>query len=237
LILGGFLLYGIGTQFWTAVGSSVIATGITGAVIFFYVVLSEATTESLAIITEFGFVTAFEARAARIKEEYDKHLESVHEHIDLIGFGLRALREDYLKEFPNWKQRANVRILLLDPEFPSERNSYSRQRDNEEGNSPGTIENDVRQFIKETSCLRGIAGEYSFEIRLYRCLPAINIFRIDNKLFWGPYLIKEQSRNTPTFLVRRGGVLFERLTEHFKTIWEDNNLSRPIPEDWLKKNG
>src|SRR5207302_5355806 len=134
---------------------------------------------SLAIVTEFGFVNAFEARAARIKEQYDKYLESAHEQIDLIGFGLRALREDYLREFQDWKQRANVRILLLDPEFPSAQFSYARQRDNEEGNSQGSTESDVQKFIKETSHLTGAGGEHTFEVRLYRCLPAINIFRID----------------------------------------------------------
>jgi hypothetical protein len=59
----------------------------------------------------------------------------------------------------------------------------------------------------------------SIEIRLYRALPLINIFRIDDDLFWGPYLLEDQSRNYPTLLVRSPGWLFQRLEQHFEMLW------------------
>jgi len=59
----------------------------------------------------------------------------------------------------------------------------------------------------------------------------VNIFRVDNKMFWGPYLIKQPSRNSPTFLLRQA-ILFDRLLEHFERIWKDDSLSRPIPNNW-----
>ena len=40
----------------------------------------------------------------------------------------------------------------------------------------------------------------------------------------------EQSRNAPTFLVQRGGVLFERILAHFERIWNDDELSREPPQ-------
>ena len=50
-------------------------------------------------------------------------------------------------------------------------------------------------------------------------------------MFWGPYLVKQPSRNSPTFLIRKA-VLFDRLVDHFERIWKDDSLSRPIPDDW-----
>ena len=75
------------------------------------------------------------------------------------------------------------------------------------------------QFLEQIGPLASSAGR-PFDVRLYRCLPSINYFRIDDDIFWGPYLIPGQSRNMPTFIVRRGGILFDRLTLHFQQIWD-----------------
>ena len=148
-----------------------------------------------------------------------------------MGFGLKALREDYLSEFPIWKQKANVRVFLIDPEYPNSEVPYAHQRDVEEADASGTIMQQVRRFVSDTKDVRVSEGSHSFEIRLYKCLPSVNIFRVDNQMFWGPYLIKQPSRNSPTFLIRKA-VLFDRLVEHFERIWKDDSLSRPIPDDW-----
>lgn len=59
-------------------------------------------------------------------------------------------------------------------------------------------------------------------------------FRVDDDLFWGPYLVGKQSRNCPTFIARRGGVVFQRFMNHFDEIWDNPNFSRPIPAEWLQ---
>ncbi|WP_155352984.1 hypothetical protein [Acrocarpospora macrocephala] len=64
------------------------------------------------------------------------------------------------------------------------------------------------------------------EIRLYSCLPALHVCRIDNEIFWGPYIMGAQSRNTPTFLVSPAGVMFDILAEHYNQIWTDPRFSR-----------
>ncbi|OAI45016.1 hypothetical protein AYO43_08640 [Nitrospira sp. SCGC AG-212-E16] len=170
----------------------------------------------------------------RIRQDYVQRLEKAEEQIDIIGFGLSSFREDFLDDFSKWKQRANVRILLVDPEFPSGELSYANQRDTEEKNSLGKIASDVRKFVEVVGSLISEDGDRVFDIRLYRCLPSLNIFRIDDELFWGPYLVGEQSRNSPTFLVQRGGILFDRFTRQFECIWKDDKFSRPIPKAWLK---
>jgi hypothetical protein len=236
LILAGLLL---GRQsrdtIWFAVGGSLIAAGIAGWVIFVYVLVSEQVSDRLDVLVKFGVVKAFDARSVRIRQEYVQRLDAARDQIDIIGFGLSSLREDFGDHFAKWKPRVNVRVLLLDPEFPSAELSYARQRDNEENNIVGKIAGDVKKFIEDIGNLIGKINGHTFEIRLYQCLPTLNIFRIDDELFWGPYLVGEQSRNTPTFVVKRGGILFDRFSGQFNRIWESKQLSRDVPKEWLSK--
>ena len=215
-----------------SVGTSLIAGGVAGWVLFLHVWLSQQTTERLEIITQFGFVQAFESRSMRIKAEYDRRLEAATDRIDIMGFGLRALRQDYADSFGKWRNRAAVRILLLDPEFPTSKNSLADIRDSEEGEDAKTIVKDVREFLRAAANEIGCSGG-GFQVRLYRCLPSINLFRVDDELFWGPYLVGQPSRNSPTFVVKRGGVLYQRYLEHFEAIWNSNDLSRPVPSEWI----
>lgn len=233
MILIGFILCSAySNTLLFGVGGSLVAAGIAGWVIFVHVLISESVSARLRILTEFGFSNAFDARSVRIRGEYEERLKNARDRIDVIGFGLSAFREDFGSNFNSWKGRLNVRILLLDPEFPSREFSYASQRDMEENNADGKIASDVNRFVSEVGPLVRKSGPHKFEIRLYKCLPTLNILRIDDELFWGPYLIKEQSRNCPTFLVKRGGVLFERFTNQFERIWVSDDLSRPAPQEW-----
>lgn len=219
MILVGFLLcLGNFDTWWFAAGASMIAAGLCGWVIFVYLLLSEKTSDTLNVLAEFGMVNAFDARSVVIKDEYVRRLDAARDQIDIIGFGLSAFREDFINDFTNWAQRASVRILLIDPNFPDSGYSYAAQRDREENNPDGKIAGDVRKFITDVGHLLGESRPRRFSIRLYRCLPSLNIFRIDDELFWGPYLIGEQSRNCPTFIARRGGILFDRFTKQFQQM-------------------
>jgi hypothetical protein len=230
-VLFSATLDGLGAALFFAVGASITAAGVAGWTVFAYVLVSETTARRLEVLTKFGIVNAFQGRAVLIKEEYDLRLRGASRNIDVIGFGLTSLREDYRDQFPLWKQRARVRILLLDPEFPDAAFTYASQRDIEEEDVAPTIAEQVKRFVHEA---RQILEADRFQIRLYTCLPSVNIFRVDDELFWGPYLIRERSRNAPTFLVEKGGVLFDRLEQHFTKIWTDPSLSRAVPDDWLK---
>ncbi|WP_152049909.1 hypothetical protein [Tautonia marina] len=234
LIVIGFAVYGISSNgLFIGIGGSLVATGFAGWIIFVYVLISEDVSERLRILTEFGFSNAFEGRSVRIRDQYDQRLKNAREKIDIIGFGLSAFREDFGNEFESWKHRTSVRILLIDPEFPSPDSNYADQRDKEEMNSDGKIAADVKRFVSAVSPLIRKSGPKKFEIRFYRCLPTLNILRIDDELFWGPYLIKEQSRNCPTFLVKRGGILYDKFVSQFEQIWASDEWSRAIPPEWL----
>lgn len=201
-----------------SLGSGLLATGIAGLVLYLYVRSTERLQRRLEVITEAGIASVFRHRSVRIKEQYDVRLHRA-KRIDLIGLGLSSFRDDYKRDFAEWSRRAKIRILLIDPEFPTKAQSLADFRDLEEGGSKGEIRADVEAFEAE---VRGNADidQTRFQIRRMRSIPAINLLRIDDEIFWGPYLMAERSRNTPTLLVSRGGFMFGDLERHFEATWD-----------------
>ena len=225
LLVGGYALVRSGDPLKVAIGSSLIAAGVTGWVVFVYVFFSQNLSERVRIVTELGFTAGFDTRSVHIKAEYDRRLQKADEAIDVMGFGMESLRQDYRNDFKRWRNRAKVRILLLDPTFPIPENSFAMQRDKEEQDDSGNIERHVQRFLEEILPIAEEIGPHSFEIRLYKCLPSVNIFRIDDEMFWGPYLIGQPSRSNPTFIAHKSGLLFPKFMGHFDAIWNNPDFS------------
>jgi hypothetical protein len=131
-----------------------------------------------------------------IKEEYDHRLRNAT-RIDLIGYGLSAFREDYAQEFEAWSGRADVRVLVIDPDFPAKQCSLADIRDVEENRPTGEIRREVERFEAELAGLASL-DRTRFQCRRMRTIPAINLLRIDDEIFWGPYLMAEQSSDPPS---------------------------------------
>jgi hypothetical protein len=200
-----------------SLGSGLLATGIAGMALYLYVRLSEQTQNRLEVLTDAGIISVFRHRSVRIKGHYDERLRAA-KRIDLIGLGLSSFREDYAREFAEWSRRANVRILVLDPDFPTKGHSLADYRDVEERGAKGKIRGDVEAFQKAVDEDAEI-NRARFQVRRMRSIPAINLLRIDDEIFWGPYLMAERSRNTPTLLIQRGGFMFDDFERHFEETW------------------
>lgn len=232
----GVICVQTGNTVMIGVGSSLVAAGIAGWVLFILVFIDQDERQKRKLVTDLGLVDAFESRSSQIKSEYDRRIDGARTSIDIMGFGLRALLDDYRDAFAGWAGKAHVRILLLDPDYPAVGRSYAAQRDIEEGNDEGRIARDVRTFLEQTRELRAQHPQ-TFRVRLYTSLPSINIFRVDDELFWGPYLVKSQSRNSPTFVVRKGGMLYDKLVDQFEGIWSNDALSHEAPTDLPNESG
>ena len=225
----------IGGSVVLAIGGSLVAAGVAGHVLYLHVRWSQKEESRLEEIRHAGIERVFEKRSVAMRSEYDSRLERASNSIDILGFGLQHLREDHLEHFPDWANRAKVRILVIDPESPSIETPYANQRDIEEGSKEGQIAQDVRAMA--SSCRELLTNDASrFEMRLYTCLPSINIFRIDDEVFWGPYFVGGVSRNMPTFLLDGGGFVGMAIMEHFERIWTDSALSRETPGQWFTRS-
>lgn len=218
-----------------SVGASLMATGAVGWALFVVVMAREDTAERLQLLDAFGLEKIFNRRSISIRPEYEQRLALARHKIEVLGFGLSSLRADLGKELPDWIRRSEVRILLIDPEAPGSEPTYAEARSREEGEDPQAIQRDVDAFLKVVDEMIGFDNP-GFQIRLYRTLPTLNVFRIDSEAFWGPYLAGIPSRNTPTFLVHESGSLFAAVTAHFEDIWESDDFSRPAEAYFRGRN-
>lgn len=226
IFLLGLLIAYTGNPLLVAIGTSISATGVTGWAIFFYIRTIEDDAEFRKSLHKLGIIGGYSARSVPIRSQYEGRFAAAREQIDFCGFGLRALREDFRAQFPQWISHCKVRILLIHPDAPGSVPAWTlaNQRDLEEGNEVGRIRADVVQFLASCRELKRTCPD-RFDIRLYTCIPAVNVCRIDDEIFWGPYLVGEQSRNTPTILVGKGGDVFQAMAAHFDRIWTDPKLS------------
>lgn len=213
-----------------AVGVGIVGSGFVGLSLVAYVYLTHRTQERLENLSASGIETIFPYRSATIRSEYETRLATARKNIDIMGFGLSTLLDDFKDQFPLWERQATVRILLIDPDSPSEEYSFAKQRDLEEGDPPGTIREQVQAFAKEVGPL--LEAGSNFKVRLYQSAPSVNYFRIDDVAFWGPYFVSMRSRNMPTLLVHRAGMLFGPLSNHFDEVWR--SFSRELPDAWLR---
>ena len=206
------------------IGGSLIATGVAGISLFLYIAANDAMRARVEMFTVAGLSAIYSGRSVLIRDQYQSKLAKAQK-IDLVGYGLSSFRQDFLAEFVAWSHRAYVRILLPDPEFPTRELSLADQRDREENHPVGRTREDIEAFEKAVSELTELKRD-SFFVHRVRCIPSINVFRIDDDIFWGPYLMHQQSRNTPTLLATRGGYLFDVLEQHFDALWRQ---SAPSP--------
>ena len=112
LFLLGIMAVQWGGPVWVGVGSSLIAAAVVGWVIFVYVFQAQAVADRLSLLAKFGFRNAFESRLTNIKHEYSARLKDAKRHIDLLGFGRRALREDFSHRVSSLVQSSSVRITF-----------------------------------------------------------------------------------------------------------------------------
>jgi hypothetical protein len=215
-------------EVFLGIGGSLIAAGIAGEILFLYVASSQQTKDKLDLLSIAGLQRIFRTRSVSIRDEYHSRLSNAKE-VDILGFGLSSFREDYGNKFGELSLKTSFRILLLDPDFPSSAVSVATIRDHEEGNDDGNIKRDVEAFENAVRRADHLV-KANFLVRRLTALPSINIFRVDDEIFWGPYLIADQSRNMPTLLVRRGGFLYYQIKNHFEHLWENNQFSKPISD-------
>jgi len=202
-----------------AVGTSIVAAGLCGMVVWVYLATTQEGVDRLKVLDTSGLDWIYPSRAAQIRSEYANRLQRANSSIDIIGFGLKDFKRDYLMDLEELSRRAKIRILLLDPNSP-----YGAQRDLEENQSEGVIKSEVSEFVKAFKA-RYEDGSDRMQLRLYSSLPEVNIFRIDDEIFWGPYLAGRASGNTITLRVKRGGYAFEALASHFDRVWNDFSRS------------
>lgn len=207
-----------------ALGVSIIAAGAVGIALWIVVRREDAAANWTKSLAEAGIAWVYPRRAASIRSHYENRTEAGKDALDVIGFGLKDFKRDYLTNLGTMSQRMRIRILIINPE-----SEYAVERDREENQREGTIADEAREFLRAFSELYG-AGNDRLQLRTYRCLPLVNVFRIDNEIFWGPYLMDQASGNTFTMRTNSRGFLYQQLRDHFDRVWSDERTEQSPTE-------
>lgn len=215
------------------VGASVLASGITGFLFLAHSSLVLRRDERMQTVMDSRVVGVFERRDAQ-QDEFATLLRDAKESIDVLGYSLRSLRGDHPGGLEAWSRRATIRIMLIDPEFPSTEAPFAAHRDLEREDHLDATAQNVRQYIEYCRDSLGALGESRIRVRLFQCLPSIAIFRVDDVLYWGPYLMSRQSKMSPMIRAESGAFLYRQVRAHFDEIWSSEERSREVPAEWLE---
>jgi hypothetical protein len=220
------MMAGIKQTVWFGVGQSVVASALVSFVMLFGAwadrlmrsAESKMVVSSLAeyrravdILKQTGLRRIHNDRY--IRPVYQRYQREVVDRLDLLGMSLKHFQQDVGAELAGWvheRENLHIRIVLLNPNSP-----YCDIRDGEEGGPVGEIS---EWGLRLTEIVLQ-AGHPRIKVRWHNTLPTVNMYRLDDVMFIGPYLIGRLSRLTTTLEVDVKGLFAEQYLQHFENLW------------------
>ena len=169
-----------------------------------------------------GMERIFRTRAEK-NAESDRILEDHNIKIlDGVAFGLRSFRtsreHDILECLNNG---ASIRLLVMDPN-----SQFVTQRAIEENDDPKSIAKSIMDLTDWVNNINAKSTRGSIKIKYYNAMTIDFYWRIDDKLYFGPYWYGTSSQQTITYKYIKGGLGFSLYSDYFERLWNDPNLTR-----------
>jgi hypothetical protein len=236
ILLIGLALYGFYNQtegLQKEIGSGMVASGLAALILVLYQIASSAVQgrddERLRVAERVGLEAYYSSRpdfGFGQKNEFTFAGARKIQILELTGATLfgNIEKDDWLRRLT---PETTVQILLQDPLHPPGAWTFLNHRDFEEGNAIGSDLIKVYDFVNKFDAHHQFARGGSFELRLSRAMPTICSFRIDDCIYWAPYLAAVYGDRSPHMKVVRGGELFEVLERHFDRLWA-GEAGRPV---------
>jgi hypothetical protein len=219
------------------IGSGMVASGLAALILVLYQIASSAVEQQeqdvLEVAKKMGLSDYYPHRPdfGMDAEEPSFHGARKIQILELTGYTILAKIQR--GEWSRRCHRTRIQVLLQDPLHPPGPWTFTNHRDYEEGQAVGTDLNQVHDFIRRFGVSERFPGGGSWELRLTRAMPTICYFRIDDRIYWAPYLSRVFGDKSPHMRVDRGGRLFEILERHFDRLWEaevDRQVSLPTDD-------
>jgi hypothetical protein len=241
IVTSGLAIYALDTYppgLASAIGSGMVASGLAALILTVYQIASNSVTENEEDLHRVAKVMGLRKVHTR---RPDFRMDGENDHlsgariVEVLAITAHSL-------FPNidrgeWAEKcpkAIVRVLLLHPFYPPGSWSFANQRDLEEEHWIGTDAMQINDFVRKFGVISKFKGGGSFELRLARRMPTLSYFRIDDHIYWAPYLARTYGPSTPHIEIERGGVFFEVLEQHFERLWKgEAGQPMPLPADDL----
>ncbi len=217
-IAGNTLLIFIGvvlvkTGFSEALGTALLASGIVGLIYFAYLRAEKGYEIARDIYENWGLLGVYPNRED--KDLYGSLLKECKKRLDIQATTLSRFYTDFHEQLIELgKKGVKMQFLLLDPDS----DQCKHREDEVKGYAEYT---GLPEKIKKSTQLLRDLNIDDLKIRYYSHPPS-NYFRIDDKVFVGPYLLDVSSRNTVTLLAEINKPLANQYRHHFEKLWEQS---------------
>ena len=181
----------------------------------------------LKIINEWGLDRVFKTRAEK-NSESDPILESHNvKLLDGVAFGLSSFRsnreEDVLRCLQNGMK---MRLLVMEPN-----SVFVKQREKEEDVHQDSISDSIKKLVEWANKMNCQSDNGKIQIKYYRAMTLDFYWRIDDRVYIGPYMYNIVSQQTITYKHLKGGKGFKLYTHYFEQLWNNQNLCY-FPDDF-----
>ncbi|MBQ8693519.1 MAG: hypothetical protein IJ859_08645 [Synergistaceae bacterium] len=197
-----------------SIGASMVASSVVSFLTSIYILKYQRAKE----ISEIWGIHSIQEQRAIMNIQVNEHMLRAKEHIDIIAYGLKSLRENRTYVIENaLKRNVQIRIITVSPN-----NSILLFKDKDENKVEGSTAKSIKELIKWASQLK--VNNNNIEFRFCETLPSELYYRVDNYVYVGPYQFGRESQRTITTEYKAPGDGFKYYTGYFEYLWDNKNF-------------
>lgn len=195
-----------------SVGCSILASNIIMFLTSEYMLRSQRRAE---IIDRWG-VEAIYGTRSEMNASTNISLSKCKDTVEIVAFGLKAFREMKSDEMEKLLGKGvKIKILTLNPD-----SKILDLVDEREDLVVGSTRKSIESLASWVAELKGKSNCYDIEIRFYDALPLDFYFKVDDRIYVGPYLKNLSSQQTISYEFSRGEG-YSYWSKYFAKLWED----------------
>ena len=216
LVFIGIMFNGTFGEQWStviiSVGASIVASSVVSYITATYLVKKKKLKE----ITEIWGLRSITENRSDMNKEVNKRLKDATKCLDIMAYGLKSFRESSNDIITSKvEQGLSIRILTVNPN-----SEFLNYRDLVENKMRGSTAYDIVQLSKWVKSLSNSSGA-KIELKYCQFLPTEMYFRIDKRIYVGPYEIGKESQRTITMEYADGTKGFSYYSDYFDALWLD----------------
>ncbi|GLP97127.1 hypothetical protein [Paraferrimonas sedimenticola] len=195
-----------------SVACSILASNIIMFLTSEYMLRSQRRAE---IIDRWGVEAIYRTRA-EMNTSTNISLSKAKETVEIVAFGLKSFREAKSEEIETLLSKGvKIKILTMNPD--SKILSFVDKRENL---IAGATKNSIEGLAAWVEDLKNKSKSGDIEIRFYDALPLDFYFKVDDRIYVGPYLKGLSSQQTISYEFSQGEG-YSYWSKYFSKLWEN----------------
>ncbi|MGL5130098.1 MAG: hypothetical protein ACRC7D_18610 [Aeromonas popoffii] len=143
-------------------------------------------------------------------------LSKCKDTVEIVAFGLKSFRETKSDEIEKTLGKGvSIKILTIHPD-----SKILDLVDEREDLVAGSTRKSIESLISWVAALKDKSQNHDIEIRFYDALPLDFYFKVDERIYVGPYLKGLSSQQTISYEFSRGEG-YAYWSKYFSKLWED----------------